>query len=443
LYLSKGEVYVKTLLERAKGTALDIVVDGRVPLNTMALISSHTEQIEDLQFSPGCWADIQDFLEANPGPLPLLGTLSIHAKSGATMFDRDMKEPLPRSLFGEAPNLKVFRFCPDLPPFLSYFFFPNLVSIEFATTSNSFYALQLFDFLEASTMLRTVHLEIMARIRFEGVPQERVVALPNVENFNLIVSEGGPGYKLAAHISCPSATFTSLRHETRDHLAIPGEVFPPLVSWSAIARHYTNSPTEEATLEIKAGGTIECKLAFRSLDATVLELCSKVIVHYESEEETYERSVKTPGQVFAEATRTIQNHPHIANIKRLHIYHFSGEYPDTPIANTVARLLKSLGPLDQLTIHHYDLEPYFHPFFGPRRGYIQLVFPPVKELTISHSRNIPDKESTAAIIGLAKLQHARGMPLERVVIRGRRMPVGMEEGLKSWVGNASLEYCGF
>jgi hypothetical protein len=46
----------------------------------------------------------------------------------------------------------------------------------------------------------------------------------------------------------------------------------------------------------------------------------------------------------------------------------------------------------------------------------------------------------AAIVGLAKLQHARGMPIERVVIRGGRMPVGMEGGLKPWVGCVSLEY---
>jgi hypothetical protein len=386
LYLSKGEVYVKTLLERAKGAALDVIVDNKVPFNTMALLSSHTEQIKGLRFSPSCWADIQKFLEANPGPLPLLGTLSIHPKTGTTMFDYNMKKPLPRSLFSNAPNLKVFHFHSGIPmkPAFSYFFFPNLVSVEFMTSWNRFDALQLLDFLEASPMLRTVHLETTTGISFEGVPQDRVVALPNVESFNLIGREGGPGYKLATHISCPSARFASFKHEGYDSLVIPGEVFPPSDSWSTIVHHYANNPTEEVTLEIKAGYTIECKLTFRSLDATVLELCSKLIVDCENEEEARGSSTEMHSQVFAQATRTVQNQPHLANIKRVHIYHdfSSGEFSDTPhIANEAARLLKSLGPLDELTIHHWDLEPYFHPFFGPRRDYIQLVFPPIKELT--------------------------------------------------------------
>jgi hypothetical protein len=75
------------------------------------------------------------------------------------------------------------------------------------------------------------------------------------------------------------------------------------------------------------------------------------------------------------------------------------------IANEARQLFKSVGSLDELTIHHCDLRPYFHSFL------------------------------TATIVGFAKLQHARGMPFECVVICTERMPVGMEEGLKPWVGS--------
>jgi hypothetical protein len=57
----KGEVYVKTFLERAKGTPLDIIVDHEVPVGTVALLSPLTKQIRSFDFLSCGWADIQRF----------------------------------------------------------------------------------------------------------------------------------------------------------------------------------------------------------------------------------------------------------------------------------------------------------------------------------------------------------------------------------------------
>jgi len=55
-----------------------------------------------------------------------------------------------------------------------------------------------------------------------------------------------------------------------------------------------------------------------------------------------------------------------------------------------------------------------------------------------HQAYLSDGECTAAITGFAKSQHARGSPLERVVICGESMPERMEEELRPWVGG--VEY---
>ena len=60
MYLSNGEVYVKNLLERVKGSALDILVGSTDSVSTIALLLPHTEQIRSLDFNYSLWADIQN-----------------------------------------------------------------------------------------------------------------------------------------------------------------------------------------------------------------------------------------------------------------------------------------------------------------------------------------------------------------------------------------------
>ena len=127
-------------------------------------------------------------------------------------------------------------------------------------------------------MLQTIHMKIIASISLEGVAQRGVVMLLNVQTFSLVVVDGRLAYDLAAQISCPSASHTSLIIKTfvvdlttDDDI---GNAFPPAASWNAIVRQYTRSPVESISLEMETlhDPTISCTLTFRSSDATVIRL---------------------------------------------------------------------------------------------------------------------------------------------------------------------------
>ena len=63
-----------------------------------------------------------------------------------------------------------------------------------------------------------------------------------------------------------------------------------------------------------------------------------------------------------------------------------------------------------------------------------IVFPHIRHLTISHPSMEGGKdECMDAIVDLAKSQHARGMPFERVTVRAESLPAAMEERLRQWV----------
>ena len=221
LDLRKGEDYVKSLLERSKGSPLVIqvgrVARRKVPISTMALLSSHTSRIRALGFVHHGWADIQEFVDTNPGPFPLLDSLAFDVAEEASLVGPDVVIPPSTHLFDTAVNLRVFRFHSGSgrsPP-LSHFAFPNLVEFDFRMQqwAEDFHALQLLDFLEASPMLRTVCMKVIGIIWLDGIPQERVVILPNVKDLSVAVVGCGLGYDLATHVSCPSVASMSLALE--------------------------------------------------------------------------------------------------------------------------------------------------------------------------------------------------------------------------------------
>lgn len=444
LFLSNGEDYVKTFLERAKGSELDIIIDRDVPVHTMALLSSNTRQMRSLDFLCANWMDIQKFSQVNSEPLPLLHTLTID-----TAYPDSFDGTTPQHLFSNAVNLRMLRFYSrsrSSPSFLR-FDFPNLVSFEFSakpSLNQEFRAPRLLDFLEASPTLRTVFVTIIGHISFQDFSRERIITLPNVEDFSLITSDGGHGYELAAHISCPSARLASLVHKRTDAYAVPEEasIFPSPTLWKAIVRQYTRSPVEEVKIELKVTAAIFCQLAFRSGDGTLIELCFKGVK--ENEDGFYLPSQEMQNKVLAQSTTTVQNHPHLANLKCLWVRHSFDSvcFPEeSHVANEIGRLFKSLGPLDELTIHHCDLRPYCRSIFNflGDRADESVVFPPTKQLVISHPTYLSDEYCKVLIMGLAESQHARGIPFERVIIRRESMSEEIEEELRPWVG--SVEYC--
>ena len=428
---------MKTLLERAGGSVLDITVAGSDDYDCLqskiTLLSSHTRQIGRLEFLPTSWAIVHMFSGIS-GPLPLLQTLEI-----ATL-PQHLPGHSRLPLFNNATNLKVFSFDANSNrlPFLNCFLFPNLTSFHFSTSpSQIFHASQILDFLETSPMLQTVHLEVITDISLHQVLQRNVVVLPNVETFKLVVSDGKAGYKMAAQISCPSAKLVSLTHKVESDNTISEDLFPAPGSWDAIVSQYSRSPVEEASLDIRAFPILTCKLSFLSPGQNVIELCSYVA------EENYGEgpgipSVATRDRVFAQATRTVRNHPQLENLRRLYICHNhrsvgSRDFPYP--TSDVDRLFKSVGPLDELIISRSDLRPYF---YSSPKG--PVVFPKIKEFTISHSVNPFPRECTTVIVAFARRQHASGIPLERVIICEGSLPTGIVEGLRPWVGSVEYRY---
>jgi hypothetical protein len=342
--------------------------------------------------------------------------------------------------------MKAFRLNSNLmwwSPSLSRFVFPNLVSLDFsATWFQKFLVSELLDFLERSPMLRTVHIKATSYISLEGVPQERVVVLPKAEDLGLIATTGGHGYRVAAHISCPSARSTSIKHDQVAYGVVPDEIFPPSALWKTIVHQYTKSPVEEVTLEIRATSVVTCKLAFRSADATVVELYSKIIGE-EDDEENVPLVEDIHHKVFAQATRTIRDHPQLASVKHLHICHSYRSVDSTEVshvANGVRQLFESVGPLDELTIHHCDLRPYLYSFLPEHDTEEPIVFPPIQKLTILHPLCLFDELCTTGLVGLARSQHALGIPFERVEIWNKGMSVEVEQSLRPWVGSVECYY---
>ena len=445
LNISMGAAYTKTLLERAKGSALDITINFSAPAGTVTLLLPQTAQLSHLHFNHSGWKDIQRFSEIISGPLPLLHTLKIDAMK-ESYRDGLATTPPSLSLFRNAINLRVFSLCSSGPPLLGPFIFPNLTTLNLSARPASilFHASQLLNFLEASPMLQTVHLKVIAYLEFEGVPRETVVVLPNVETFSLVMRHGGPD-RIATHISCPSARRTSITREIDPSNTIPEEIFPASASLNAIIRQYTKSPVEEIALELKLthDPIIACSLTFRSHNTDVLSLDLQFIdsEYYDEEDEFQTPLEDLHYEVFRQASRTIQDHPLLANVERLRINHKAfiiGTEEFQRFSDDLARLFKSVGPLEELTMDSCDLHLYYNPFPNPLELYDteRLVeFPPIRELVISHPLHTDDNETCiSTIVELARSQHALGKPFERMTVRMSGDSAMMAERLAPWVG---------
>ena len=380
------------------------------------------------------------YSEMCSGPLPLLRTLIVNPDEWSR-FNTVTPPLLP--FFGGAFNLKQLVFNSKKLNFLNHFVLPNLTIFELSTwqasTSN---ISDLFSFLKASPKLRTVQMKISGRIALGGVPQEIVAILPNVETISLSVGYGSGVYEVATRISCPCAKNISLIHyESDDNYTPDLGIFPSPALWSAISSQYARNPVEEVTLEIEPGrygGTVECFLISRSSDTTTVRLCFRV-------DESGEDGIHTPfdamgWELFSRACSAIQDHPSLADIKRLHIkYRAAISYVDQaiPISNEVGELFNSMGPLDELTIHGCDLNVFLGSFLDlmdPDEFEPPDPFPYIKELTISHPlMEINEEECLGAIVDLAESQHERGIPFERVTVRAAWLPTAMAERLREWV----------
>jgi hypothetical protein len=379
--------------------------------------------------------------EAISGPLPLLRTLKIRMN----YYTSNMLTAPPLPLFSGAANLEEFDFKLDWNEPLNCFIFPNLTTFKLTTdTAASFNASDLFNFLKASPMLRTVEASINGGLMLENIPREMTV-LPNVETFSLHVHDHNlQVYHPAVHISCPRAKYTSLTQNLFDvHITHLLEAFPDAVLWEAIIRQYTASPVEQVTLEIGDDGFhtfIEYFLTFQSSDATAIRLGFEFGNSGEADEHIVFSREETSFKIFSQACQTIRSHPLLSHVKRLHIRDRTGTFGvDRPvdISEVVGGLFRSLGPLEKLTIHGCDLRVFLAPHLPEFESEsTEPVFPSVKELIISKPWMVDKQRCMDAIVELAKSQHELDKPFDLVAVRARGIPVGLEDRLEQWVGAA-------
>jgi hypothetical protein len=228
---------VKTLLERAKGSPLD-VKSSCLDRASILLLLPHARQFRSLDFVYDCWSNIYRFSEAASGPLPLLHTLKIHMTE---MLDPGTTRAPSLPLFSGAVDLKNPVLRSEETPFLNHFTFPNLTTFELSVmpVDEDFPISQLLDFLEASSTLRTVRIKVEAEILLRFVPPEKVIVLPNIEMISVTGYE--PGYRIAAHISCPSARHVLLVRGQDAEAEMPQELLPTSATWSTIHPQYIAS----------------------------------------------------------------------------------------------------------------------------------------------------------------------------------------------------------
>ena len=445
-----GEEYVKTLLKRAKGSALDITINYASP-STTALLSPHARQIKHLNFSQELWSDILMFSKVNSGSLPLLRTLEMRTIESSFSVNQSNVRDAPSSpLFSGAVNLKKFTLDTEQAGLLKHFIFPNLTTFELSAPGmDGLNVSHLFNFLKASPALQRVDIAICGGTMSGSIPEDMILVLPNVKTFFLTIKNNRwQVYELATHISCPYAKHTLLSQEMDDNCMGTGlEVFPNSASWVAIARQYTTSPVEEITLEIEFDMTypIIYSLTFLSSDTTVINLDFEVVATASGEEDFELRWNETNLEIFSQACRIIRDHPLLSHVKRLYIIDMDtigslGVDYVIPMANVVLDLFRSLGPLDKLTIHGFDLQVFIAPFIDlPEFKHFQRIFPSVKELEISETWMVNKRRCADAILELAKSQYHLEKPFERMTINASKVSKTLAERLRQWVNPADRD----
>ena len=430
---------MKTLLERAKGSALDIRSAGLYHPGILALLSPRAQQFRTLDFVRDYWSNVRRFSEATSGPLPLLHTLKINAIKPHIFAPETMSPPsLP--FFSGAVNLKNFFLHSQGVPHLDCFAFPNLTTFELSVTprNEEFSISQILEFLEVTPTLRVVRIRIGAGVLLEGAPPGSVVVLPNVKIFS--TTQGEPGYRIAAHISCPSAWFMSFIYEHAEY-RMPQAIFPTSVSWNAIGPQYM-SAINGVLLRIKTvgDGVVSCSLFFSSPGPATVEWGYRMIARHRYYETPHSLGEKH-SQAFSQAFKSVRTHPLLDNIKHLCIRerHLSlTPYQLGRIAKEFAQLFKFVDSLEELFLDVDDLRPFLSPFFDLPESPVlfrQHVSPSIKGLRIVERSDKPfNGECVAAIVGFVKSQHARGVPFKRAVFHMEFPPLGMAERLKPWVG---------
>ena len=153
--------------------------------SVIILLPPHAKRITSLDFVDSRWVDIRMFSASNSGPLPLFHTLNINAV-GIGRGDSDLLSP---PLFNTAITCR---------------------NSSCTRRGHHPWTTSPFRTLPSSNYPRPQWRN--SRLR-NCSTSSRFHPLPKVESLCLVVSDGESGYRLAVHLSCPSAKHTLLTHE--------------------------------------------------------------------------------------------------------------------------------------------------------------------------------------------------------------------------------------
>lgn len=186
-------------------------------------------------------------------------------------------------------------------------------------------------------------------------------------------------------------------------------------------------------------------LTFRSSDARIFRLEFEVLPIAEDWGNLAVAYMEIYSKVLFEACKAIRTHPLVSHVKHLQVKYRDviwGDIQEGFMADEVEGLLNSVGSLEMLTLDGCDPWVFFTSFLDSgdplRRKAESSRLPPIKELIISHPLiESGEERCMEAIVELAKSQYSRGLPYERVTVRAKTLPEGMEERLNRWVGRAN------
>lgn len=428
LFTTKGDAYLKTLLDRAKTSALDVVVGYHTSEYEGSLLATKACQIRRLEFEDTHWDDIADFSQAISRSLPLLNTLKV----APNYYHGDLPETHPR-LFQGADNLERLVFhSGSLPGRLRLFAFPCLSTFELRIEDPfDFTPSDLLDFLGHSPMLRRVKVEIFKPGQdIVQRPGWKVVDLPNLETISLSVTWSPLLYKLAAHISCPRVRSAFLNHVELgwNETAMGLELFPDREFWDAIAGYYAGSTVEEVKVEVYLSGLHEVSalLTFLSSDGTAIGL------GFDFPEYAWRDGLYCPDPGMASffmtlrALKATRNCPRLT-VQRLHIKQccvdISPPSDTSALSKEFTRFFNNFGPLERLTLQGTDVQ-----LFNSPDGQEETVkLPDTQELVVSDLRVRRTGKLSCHVALLVQSQQRRDNPFTGVAICGPIPPGDMVE----------------
>ena len=427
---------LQTLLNRAKGSCLDVVIGQYRAANARELLSPRIKQIRHLEFEQTYWEDIIAFSDSQS--FPLLRTLKVAPGD---------EFPQEKTLLFQ--GVVDFSFHSERSDNLIHFTFEHLSTFEVLIDwANDTFPSDLLKFLGASPTLQEVKVEIFSGTIWSEPDAWGVVDLPNLKTLSLSVTRGLPLYNLAACIYCrqvKSATLNYIECNWEAAVMYPNPLrIPDREFWDAINWYTINDQIEpeEVTIEIHDDyhHNVTALITFLTSDEVTIKLGIRYL-EQQGRVHSAERGEKVVYSFLSDTLEAVKTHPRSATVKRLQIKQEILTESLSDMSKEFAALFKHLGSLKQLSFHGYHTG-----LFGTPDDQEKFVeFPNTQELVVSVPCRVPQIEVWKNHITLlARLQHKR-CAVFNMTLKTVDSPYwlwALSKDLKEWV-RGSIVHPGF